>query len=126
MYVDKNEDLMKEFRNNTFKLNNASNSGGAIKLLFDYSLLNESSEEPSTFFNNNDYNGLNICDGKPTYFRFSFYDVLVVKTPQPNEDYSKWVEDPTMTVILCQFSESKDFSGSLLVSTHQIFRPISG
>lgn len=83
-----------EFRNNY-----ASNSGGAIKVLFNASELNISSTFPPVFENNTDLKGISdISEGKPSYYRFSFYDLISDEKETVDVDYTKWITNSTLTV----------------------------
>ena len=86
--------------NAKFISNTASNSGGALKFLFYYSEIVDTTMTPSTFTDNTDLKGLQISDGKPSSYLFSFYDVITTDTESLNEDYSTWVSNPNKTVFL--------------------------
>ena len=82
-----------------FSNNKASNSGGALKLLFRSSELNEDPTQPFVFVNNNDSKGLSISEGRPSYYVFSFYNVNVEKNFDEFDNIQSWVENPQKTVI---------------------------
>ena len=82
-----------------FTNNQASNSGGALKLLFRLSRLNIDITESSRYTNNNDSKGLTISAGRPSYYLFSFYNVTVEKNFNEFDNLQLWVEDKKSTVI---------------------------
>jgi len=94
--------------NNTFLLNKASNSGGAVKVLFDYQDLDSfSMNPPNTYTDNTDANQLQISDGKPTYFKFSFYDILTETPETLTTNYFEWIENPNITSLAYSFKLSE-------------------
>lgn len=89
----------KFLRNSTFTSNYASNSGKAMKLLFKYSLLSEDSTSPVVYVNNSEADtGKNVSDGRPSYYMFSFYDVLTKQKVTSTSEYKTWILDGTLTV----------------------------
>jgi len=91
---------------NKFIRNTASNSGGAIKVLFDYSDLSGENSSlvllPNFFDQNIDAHGQEISDGKPEYYKFSFYNILLELT-QTNIDFSEIISNSSITVFLNLF-----------------------
>jgi len=66
--------------------------------------------ETSTYTDNTDLFGLQISDGKPSYYMLSFYDVITSEEASYNEDYSTWINNPNKTVFeidLCEKYNSK-------------------
>ena len=85
----------------SFTHNHATNAGGAMKLFFSYSELNDDPASPTYFLKNTDSkNTTGISEGKPAYYMFSFYNVLVEKTFTELDNLTEWVNNETRTVIL--------------------------
>lgn len=119
MVLDAIPNSINKMHNNTFESNTANISGGAMKLLFDFSktdtIISKSISRnyciqgisksncqltipvipiPSNFTNNQ-----SISDSKPTSFNFSFYDILLPElTIAGNEDFNLWIGNTTRTV----------------------------
>lgn len=81
-----------------FTHNRASNVGGALKLFFDLESLNDDSSDPAYYYNNTDHVDEAISTGQPSYYVFSFYDVLVEKTFSELDDLSEWTNNAKRTV----------------------------
>ncbi len=78
--------------------NRASNVGGAMKLFNLYSDLNP--EEGMIFEDNEDFKKQSpYSEGKPSYYIFSFYRVIVVKTFTELDNLEKWTQNSTRTVL---------------------------
>lgn len=84
----------------SFIRNTATNSGGAIKCYFPYSEFNESLTYPSTFTDSFDIKNQSVSSGIPSYFVFSFYDVLVEKEFNEFDDLEDWTKNASRTVYL--------------------------
>jgi len=75
-----------------------------MKLFFSYSELNDDPTSPTYFLNNTDIkNTTGVSEGKPAYYMFSFYNVLVEKTFTELDDLTEWVYNATRTVIFLLF-----------------------
>jgi len=71
-----------------------------MKLFFEYSELNDDPTSPTYYLNNSDaQNKTGISQGKPSYYIFSFYTVLVEKTFTELDDLTQWVNNASRTVI---------------------------
>lgn len=78
--------------------------GGALKLFFDYSQLNEDQSKPSIFSNNVDFENASISTRIPAYYIFSFYEVIIETTFVGNENLTEWVENRDKTVSIAMSS----------------------
>jgi len=76
-----------------------------MKLFFDYSELNDDLTNPIYLLENTELkkNTTGISGGKPAYFMFSFYKVLVEKTFNELDDLSEWINNASRTVIFLRF-----------------------
>ena len=75
-----------------------------MKLFFSYSELNDDLITPTYFLDNTDIkNSTGVSEGKPAYFMFSFYKVLVEKTFNELDDLTQWVHNASRTVIFLLF-----------------------
>lgn len=68
-------------------------------LLSNYSEIIKLPEAPSTFKNNIDPKGRSILDTKPSYYRFSFYDILSETLVPSSTEYEDWIKNSSLTVI---------------------------
>jgi hypothetical protein len=84
----------------------ASLSGGALKILFNYSVLNESSTSPNIFENNQDFKGLAISQGTPETYRISIYSIVGDDTIDSTTNLSTYVNNTNLTVSI-DFSEEE-------------------
>lgn len=88
----------------TFDSNTAKYCGGAMKLLFGYSDLNE--QTPTTFTNNTDLQGRTVSDMKPSYYRFSFYDIINKNMDLDPSKLEQWIGNSSLVVNLKYFCMS--------------------
>ena len=82
-------------KNVSFIENSASNVGGAVKLLFEYSKLKT---EAMIFENNFDSNQQAINQGRPSYYLLSFYDLKIMGELANYGNLEDLVNDPELTV----------------------------
>ena len=82
-------------KNNTFEQNIATNSGGALKLLYNDPRVYIS----NTFKDNSDSFGISVSDGEPSYYRFSFYKMLTDKKVKSDEELYELMGNSSLTVI---------------------------
>jgi len=92
--------VQSQIGNNNFTANIASNSGGAIKLLFNYYDILDNTTSESNFTDNADFKGLAVSDGIPSYYTISFYDVLTDEEESALEDFTTWITNPNKTVLI--------------------------
>lgn len=71
-----------------------------MKLLFDYSQLNEPVDAPSIFISNADSKGLNISEGRPSCYQFSFYEIISEQKVRSNDNLDDWIKNSSLTVII--------------------------
>jgi len=81
--------------NNTFERNIATNSGGALKLLYK----DPKVHAENTFKDNSDPFGLSVSDNEPSHYRFSFYKMLSDKKIKTDEELYELMENSSLTVI---------------------------
>ena len=87
-----------EFSNCNFIRNEATNSGGALMLLFNYS--NILTTIPNIFTDNTALFNPDISDDKPSYYRFSYYQMLSDEKIKSDDQLLEMIGDETLTVKL--------------------------
>jgi len=94
--------------NNTFQDNAASLSGGALKLLFDYSVLGESLDAPNMFENNQDWKGLAISEGTPESYQISIFGLVGEQVIDSTTDLKSLIENSNLTVLEESLTSTKN------------------
>lgn len=99
--LDENNQRQFGYLSDVSFINNYANiTGGALHICFDYLKLKEDPMHPAIFGGGLDWEGQPVTEGKPSYYVFTYYDLLVdssiIKSMEPREA----IQNTSLTVNL--------------------------
>lgn len=85
-------------------MNNTAHVGAAVKTFFDFK---EDSKYPNIMKNNMDSFNQAMSFQHPSYYLFSFYDVIIDKEISTLDELSEWASNSSRTVIISVMTSFK-------------------
>jgi len=108
--AEKNNKKFGWFSDTRFIQNTVRNTGSALKLSFDYAMINEDENSP-TVLQNSYLNKKAIVSGKLSYYLLSFFDILIEQTPDETfTSLKSWVDNHELTRFAFSINTSKEIS----------------